>query len=33
MDKIHRGHYAVGGLVLLVLVAAGIVTVNARVGR
>lgn len=33
MDKMHRGHYAVAGLVILVLIAGGIVTINARVGR
>jgi len=28
-----RGHHAVGGLVLLVLLVAGVVAVNVRVGK
>ena len=31
--QITRGHYAVAGVALLVLVIAGVVAVNVRVGR
>ena len=33
MPNVHRGHYAVAGFVLLVLLATGVVAVNARIGR
>lgn len=31
--NINRGHYAVGGLVLLVAATLGIIAINVRVGR
>lgn len=31
--NLNRGHYAVAGFGILLLLAAGVVTINARIGR